>query len=211
MTTSGELPIGGPPSRAEDIIAGAEVALILLDVENRFFWQTQDGPALPAAALIPSLKRLLNAARTRGVLRIVVSTVLDDKADSEAWRRRRSHLRESMPWLFQHTTWSSQVVPALQPQPDEITIRKLRPSAFYGTGLDIYLRSRGIKALVLAGVATNGAILATFMDAISRDLHAIVVRDGVQGTSPQLHESALNIIANSNLLDTDAVCSAWKA
>jgi ureidoacrylate peracid hydrolase len=199
-----------PTASAEDIIGGSESALILLDVENRFFWQTQHGPELPAASLLPNLKQLLDVARARGVLRVVVSTILDEKADSDSWRRRRTHLRASMPWLYQHTEWSSQVAAPLVPRPDEIALKKLRPSAFYGTSLDIYLRSRGVRALVLAGLATNGAVLATFMDATSRDLHAFVVRDGVQGTSPQLHEAALSIIASSNLLDTEAVCRAWQ-
>jgi nicotinamidase-related amidase len=115
-----------------------------------------------------------------------------------------------MPWLYQHTEWSSEVAAPLRPQPDEVAVKKLRPSAFHGTSLDIYLRSQDIRALVLAGLATNGAVLATFMEATSRDFFAFVVRDGVQGTTPQLHESALNIIAGGNLVDTDAVCQAWQ-
>lgn len=199
----------GAPRPAEEIIANNETALVLLDVENRFFWQSPDGPALPAAELIPSLTRLLDAARAKGILRVIVSTILDERADSDSWRRRRSHLRQSMPWLSQHTEWSSQVAPPFRPRPEEITVAKLRMSAFYGTNLEIYLRSRGVQALVLAGVATNGAILATFLDALSRDLHAFVVRDGVRGTSPELHTAALDILGSGNLLDTSTVCQAW--
>lgn len=195
---------------AEDIIANCETALVLLDVENRFFWKSQDGPALPAAELIPNLTRLLGAARARGALRVIVSTILDQRADSDSWRRRRSHLRESMPWLSQHTAWSSEVAPPFRPQPEEVAVTKLRMTAFHSTNLELYLRGRGVQALVLAGVATNGAILATFLDALSRDYHAFVVRDGVQGTSPTLHDAAINIIGGTNLVDTDAVCQAWQ-
>lgn len=195
---------------AADIIARSETALVLLDVENRFFWQSEGGSALPAAELIPNLTRLLDAARAKGVLRVIVSTDLDNRADSDSWRRRRNHWRQSMPWLSQHTAWSSMVAPPFVPQPDEVVVTKLRTSAFYGTNLDIYLRSRGVVALVLAGVATNGAVLATFLDAVSRDLHAFVVPDGVRGTSPALHEAALGIIGSGNLVDTAAVCRAWE-
>lgn len=202
-------PSAGPRS-AEEIIANSESALVLLDVENRFFWRSQDGPELPAAALIPNLTRILVAARARGILRVIVSTILDERADSDSWRRRRSILRQSMPWLAQHTEWSSQVAPLFRPQSEEIAIGKLRMSAFYGTNLGLYLRSRGIQVLVLAGVATNGAILATFLDSLSHDLHAFVVRDGVRGTSPELHDAALSIVASGNLVDTTALCQIWQ-
>ena len=204
------MPTSASPLPGEQIIARSETALVLLDLENRFFWKSQDGPELPAAGLIPNLSRILGAAREKNVLRIIVSTILDERADSDSWRRRRSILRQSMPWLAQHTEWSSQVASPFLPQPDEITVTKLRMSAFHGTSLEIFLRSRGVQTLVLAGVATNGAILATFLDSLSHDLHAFVVRDAVQGTSPQLHDAALNIIASANLVDTSALCRVWQ-
>jgi nicotinamidase-related amidase len=198
------------PWPAEKIIAGTETAVILLDVENRFFWKSQDGPELPAAELIPNLARILGAARAKGALRVIVSTILDERADSDSWRRRRSILRQSMPWLARHTEWGSQVAPPFLPRPGEITVTKLRMSAFHGTSLEMYLRSRGVQTLVLAGVATNGAILATFLDSLSHDFHAFVVRDAVQGTSPELHDAALSIITSSNLVDTNSLCQAWQ-
>lgn len=198
------------PQPAEDVIAESKAALLLLDLENRFFWRSQDGPVLPAAELIPSLTQILGAARSRGLLRVIVSTQLDERADSDSWRRRRSHLRQSMPWLSQHTEWSSQVAPPFRAQPDEVVVTKLRMSAFHGTNLEIYLRSRDVRALVLAGLATNGAILATFFDALSRDFHAFVVRDAVQGTTPDLHDAALDIIGDANLVDTRLLCGTWQ-
>jgi nicotinamidase-related amidase len=198
------------PQSPEQLLASHETALLLLDVERRFFWQAQGGPELPAASILAPLTRVLDAARARGVMRGFVVTALDPQADSDAWRRRRSYLRVNMPWLAQHSEWGSSLAEPFTPQPDEVVITKLRMSAFHGTALETYLRSRGVTAVILGGVASNGAILATSLDALSRDFHAIVLRDGVTGTSPELHQAAMAIVGAGNLVDTEAVCRVWQ-
>ena len=41
------------------------------------------------------------------------------------------------------------------PQPADLAITKKQWGAFYGTELDLQLRRRGIRCIVLGGIATN--------------------------------------------------------
>jgi nicotinamidase-related amidase len=74
----------------------------------------------------------------------------------------------------------TEILPELGPDPTDVVIRsKKRLSAFYGTDLEVVLRSRGITTVALAGINTNTCVLNTAFDAFNRDLQVIVIADGV--------------------------------
>ena len=79
-----------------------------------------------------------------------------------------------------------------------------------GTCLESYLRNHGIETLVMAGVASNGAVLATALEALSRDLFTIVVRYATIGTTEDLHMASLNIIGAENTIHSASVCDIWQ-
>jgi maleamate amidohydrolase len=83
------------------------------------------------------------------------------------------------------------IVPELQPRPDELVIVKQYASAFFGTALASVLATRGIDTLVLCGVSTSGCIRATAVDAISSGYVPIVVRQAVGDRDPRPHEANL--------------------
>ena len=60
---------------------------------------------------------------------------------------------------------------------EDIVLPKWRQSCFYATDLDVILRSRGIDAVLVAGVTTNVCVLAAAKDASERDYAAHVVAD----------------------------------
>jgi nicotinamidase-related amidase len=69
------------------------------------------------------------------------------------------------------------IEPSIAPVEGEIIVEKKRGSAFACSGLDIILRSLGIRILVLAGVSTAGMVLSTFCDATDRDFEIVVLED----------------------------------
>jgi len=83
----------------------------------------------------------------------------------------------------------TEVPPELAPQPGDFVIRsKKRLSAFYGTDLDVLLRSLGTETVVICGINTNTCVLCTAFDAFNRDLRVIVASDGVASMyGPDLH------------------------
>lgn len=60
---------------------------------------------------------------------------------------------------------------------DDVVIRKRRVSAFKGTDLDLILRARGIRTVVLGGIATSGVVLSTVREAADLDYDVVVLRD----------------------------------
>jgi len=60
---------------------------------------------------------------------------------------------------------------------------KPRWSAFYRTGLEDWLRARGVNTVVVAGCNLPNCPRATLFDATERDLRAVLVTDAVSQTS----------------------------
>jgi ureidoacrylate peracid hydrolase len=60
----------------------------------------------------------------------------------------------------------------------DVVLDKPRFGAFYGTELDIILRARGIKTIVMGGIATNVCCDATAREAHSREYEVVFLNDG---------------------------------
>lgn len=195
--------------RAEDIVSGTRAALIVLDAENRFFWTERGGRELEGAAILPNLARVVQAARTRDILRVMVSVAPAPLADAEPWARRRRYLSGDLAERLDASDWGRSIADAFSPREGEIALKKVRTSAFYATPLEVYLRSQSIETVVLAGFATNGAVIATVTDAVSRDFFCFVASDATAGTRTDLHEAALQVIGRENLITTEALCELW--
>jgi nicotinamidase-related amidase len=86
---------------------------------------------------------------------------------------------------------ATELADGLDPAPDEYLIRKRRYSAFFGTELDLILRSYGAETLVLLGSLTDVCVHYTFVDAHQYGHRCRVVTDCVGGSSPQAHDAAL--------------------
>lgn len=103
-------------------------------------------------------------------------------------------------------TWGTQIHDAVKPEDGDPIVVKRRISPFFGTELDIVLRTRGIDTLVLAGVSTDLVVLATARDGHDRDYRVQVLADATASASAQLHEAALTVIARTAEVSTvDAV------
>ncbi len=80
------------------------------------------------------------------------------------------------------------------PMPGDILITKRQWGAFYGTELDLQLRRRGIKTIVLGGVATNFGVESTARQAWEYGYDLVIVEDATAGGSAELHEMSIKHI-----------------
>jgi nicotinamidase-related amidase len=85
----------------------------------------------------------------------------------------------------------TELAAGLDPQPDEYVIRKRRYSAFFGTELEIVLKSYRAQELILVGALTDVCVHYTFADAHQHDYRCKVVTDCVGGSSRAAHDAAL--------------------
>lgn len=72
----------------------------------------------------------------------------------------------------------------------DVAIVKRQWSAFYGTELDLQLRRRGIKTLIVTGVATNFGVECTVRDAHAANYAVIVAEDAVTTLSQEMQDFA---------------------
>jgi ureidoacrylate peracid hydrolase len=90
---------------------------------------------------------------------------------------------------------SSDVVPELDPRPDDYYIPKYRWSAFHQTYLDLALRSRGVDTIIISGGSTDVGVTSTVYSGRDLDYNMIVVRDAC-GTShdQRAHDVLMDLI-----------------
>lgn len=75
------------------------------------------------------------------------------------------------------------------PLPNELVVRKYRSTGFWGTNLDMLLRSNGIETVVVGGYATGDCVESTARDAMFNDYHVVVPEDCIPRDDEANHEA----------------------
>ncbi len=83
------------------------------------------------------------------------------------------------------------LVPELNQQPGDHTLTKTTWGAFTGTGLDEYLRGKGVTQVVVAGVATSLGVESTARQAAELGFNVTLATDAMTDLSPDAHANSL--------------------
>ncbi len=86
------------------------------------------------------------------------------------------------------------LVPEIEALPAAVRITKRQMSAFFGAELDLQLRRRGCRAVVICGVATNMGVEATARAAFDLNYDVVIAADACGSVAPGLHEFAMERI-----------------
>lgn len=179
-------------------IAPAHTALLIVDMQKDFctpgYGAEQAGRDLSAAKrAIPAIARLLAGARAAGatVAHVGFWTLPDQASDSDSWLQKRRGATVSSPTLCIADTDGATFIDELAPTSGELQIRKHRYSAFTATNLDLLLRARGIRTIIVTGVSTNVCVETTFRAGFELGYYAVVPPDGCASWDETLHEAAL--------------------
>ncbi|UCJ15012.1 cysteine hydrolase [Pseudomonas sp. MM211] len=102
----------------------------------------------------------------------------------QAWREAQApivhvrHISRATGSLFAPGQFGVEFQPALHPQQDEHVVEKNVPDAFINSGLERWLRVRGIESLVIVGVSTNNSVEGTARSAGNLGFVTHVLADG---------------------------------
>jgi nicotinamidase-related amidase len=73
------------------------------------------------------------------------------------------------------------------PQPSDVLITKRQWGAFYGTELDLQLRRRGVRCIVLGGISTNMGVESTARSAAEHGYELVIAEDLCSAANVDLH------------------------
>ncbi len=88
---------------------------------------------------------------------------------------------------------SAEIIADLAPTSGELVIAAHTYDKFYGTPLDLALRSQDIRYLLITGVTTDICVNSTVLAAANRDYRVTVVTDGVATLWPEIQEACFDI------------------
>ena len=171
---------------------GKKPALLIIDVNYNFCGDRRE-PILEsmkrypnscgegAWEALPVIQKLTAAARKKKIP-IIYSTG-DSRTDGWdlggwTWKNVRAHEIQESPTLRGISRDGNDIMDEIAPEPQDIVIRKLKPSAFHGTPLVGFLNHLGADSLIITGTTTSGCVRATVIDAFSLNLRTTIAVDG---------------------------------
>jgi nicotinamidase-related amidase len=89
-------------------------------------------------------------------------------------------------------------------------VRKYRSSAFWGTNLELLLRSNGIRTVVIGGCTTEGCVESTARDAMFNDLYVVIAADGVASDDREQHEASMLLMQHRfDIATAGEIADVW--
>ena len=189
----------------------AASALLVVDMQRFFLDAASPSFTVGGVAILPTVKRILNAYR-RARRPVIFTRHVHHPDDLDCG---------IMGWWWEgkclEGSPESEVHPDLAPMPGEKVVFKHRYSAFYNTDLETVLRCLRVEDVVVSGIMTNMCCESTARDAYYRDYRVFFLADGTGSISEEMHlASLLNLAFGFAYVTTsDAIvtqlASGWPA
>ncbi len=167
----------------------ATTALVLIDLQQGIVAMPTLAPRSGAEAAAAGI-RLAQRFRAGGAPVVLVNVAFaPDFGDAlkPPVDRPMAHPEGGFPANF------SDLVDGLY-RPGDILVTKHQWGAFYGTDLDVQLRRRGIRTIVLGGIATNIGVESTARQAHEHAYEVVIAEDTTTSFSSEMHAFAVNAI-----------------
>jgi nicotinamidase-related amidase len=137
----------------------------------------------PAHEIVVRAAQLARAFRERGL-----PVVLVNVAGRPPGRTDAGPPKFSLP-----PDWA-ELVPELEPSPNDHLVTKHRIGAFVGTDLDEYLRRRGVTQIFLAGISTSIGVESTARTAFDSGYNVVLVVDAMTDRDADSHRHTVEKI-----------------
>ena len=190
---------------AYDFPAG-KIALVVIDMQRDFVEEGGFGSVLgndvrPLAAIVPTVRRLLDGFRAAGLPIIHTREGhRPDLADCPPSKRLRGKGalgigdKGPMGRILIDGEPGNDLVPDLAALPGETVIVKPGKGAFYATPLGTLLEAQGIGHLVFAGVTTEVCVQTTMREANDRGFECLLAEDATESYFPEFKKATLDMI-----------------
>jgi len=167
----------------------ATTALVVIDLQKGIL--SRECEPRPASAVLASAVRLADALRARSgfvvLVRVAFSPDFRDAlrpaCDEPAWTSAGAPPPD----------WA-ELAPELGPRPGDHVVTKRQWGAFHGTDLDLQLRRRGIRTIVLCGIATPYGVESTARAAFEHGYEQVFVEDATTSMLAADHQHTMTRI-----------------
>ncbi|VCU68638.1 Peroxyureidoacrylate/ureidoacrylate amidohydrolase RutB [Pigmentiphaga humi] len=188
------------PSTLSEQLQPSQTALVIVDMQNDFCAEggylhrtRAESGRNPIrvdsnARIADRIGELAQAARRAGATVAWLRSVYDFKYLADA----HIAMREGEGCCMEGT-WGADFF-RIQPEPGDVLADKHTFSGFHETTLHAQLQARGIRTLVLTGVATNVCVDSTLRHGFFLGYHIVVLEDCVGSGNPTGHEGTLSTV-----------------
>jgi len=184
-------------------------ALLVVDMQHGFLDPGASLEVPKGRAIIPNLRRLIDACRARRVpvvfTQFVYSTTVPclrgdpfgiEHLPAAAGQPAGFGRPSSNCLIGPHAgkgVESAEVIDELKPRPEELVIPCHTYDKFYGTPLDLALRCWHIDYVIVTGVTTDICVNCTVLAAATRNYRVTVATDGVATLDDAIQQSCFAI------------------
>lgn len=207
-----------------ELVDPSRAALVIIDMQRDF---VEAGFAFDRLGVDLTMYRpvrariatLLGKARAAGVLVVHVQMTSLPGGLSESPAQLRFNLRlheqshAGVPLRYTRQGdpgW--EFVAELTPRDGELVVPKWRSSGFWGTSLDMLLRSNGIETAVVTGCTTEGCVESTARDALFNDYYVVIVEDCVGSDDRTQHEASMLLMRHRfDIASSSDIIATWAA
>ena len=166
-------------------------ALVVIDLQKGIAAMDRKFAPYSADTVIQNAARMAEAFRKNNMPVFLVHVVSSEAerlnmiVDDNPWAQSRP---QQMP-----ADWSD-FAAELGRADSDIVITKKQWGAFYGTDLELQLRRRGIRTIVLCGIATNYGVESTARFAYEYGFNQIFAEDAMTSMSAEVHNLAISAV-----------------
>jgi nicotinamidase-related amidase len=201
------------PLTLEEFVRPSHAALVLWDMQKGLA-----GKASNVEEVSRNAAALIESADKAGVLVVWSRHILPPLELTVGpfllflMRKQKVDRPSKLRPFMQRGMEETEFLPGFEPAEHHVVLEKSMPSLFVDTPLDLRLKARGVKSIVLAGVATDIGIEFTARHAVATGYYAVVAEDAAGAYSPEAHDRSITFLRTSHIVATTSeICAVWGA